>query len=155
MKKDIDFDLLGQEISEMLYPLFEEIEKGAKINKTDFIEACYNLFDAFHIPQRNLCILKFNQPQVISEEEKLLKNISENLAQIEQKYLSDENHQGIWNRLYNEKIGKTDKMKQIEVEKMYNQMRECTFFPMKPLKSKVVPSLNPTLKREYYNIIKD
>lgn len=155
IKQDIDFELLGQEMSEMLYPLFEEIQKGEQITKKDFIEACHNLFEAFHIPQRNLSILKFNQPHIISEEEKLLKNISKNLFEIEKKYLNDENHKGIWDRLYNQRIGKTEKTKQIEIQKIFNQMRECTFAPTRSIHQRRLFNHTPTIKRELKKIIQD
>ena len=153
MKKDIDFNLLGNEMSEMLYPLFEEINQNEEISKEDFIEACYNLFEAFHIPQRNLSILKFNQPIIKSKEEILLKNISDNLKEIEQKYLNDDQHKHIWNRLYKQPKTSNERTKQLKIEKMYNEMKECTFFPMGN-KKVVINQQTPTLKREVFRLLR-
>jgi hypothetical protein len=157
MKKDIDFELLGHEMSEILYPLFEEIQQNEEISKEDFIEACYNLFEAFHIPQRNLSILKFNQPKVISKEDLLLKDISDNLKEIEKKYLNGPDQSKVWERLYlqKKKKGFNEREKQLKIEQMYNQMKECTFFPIRSKEKKFVKSQTQSLKREYFQLIRE
>ena len=151
IKEDIDFKLLGEEMSEMLSPLFEEIENGEEIKKTDFIDACYNLFDAFHIPGKNLNILNFGKPKKQSNEDKMLAKIAENIKEIENKYINNEDHAPIWERLHNQKKLDDQNIKRIQLDQIRDQMKECTFFPMKVERKLKYAMSQPSLNRVLRN----
>lgn len=148
-KSDIDFDLLGEEIAEMLFPLFEEIEEGENIKKSEFVDACHNLFDAFHIPQRHLNILNFGKKQAKSDEDILLEKIRNTIQQVEAKYVKNESSPA-WKRLAARPIKDFNRLHELKVERNARLMKECTFHPnLVPVPKRDLP-YQPSLKRRVF-----
>lgn len=148
-KSDIDFDLLGEEIAEMLFPLFEEIEEGEQIKKSEFVDACHNLFDAFHIPQRHLNILRFGKKTPKSEEDKLLEKIRATIQQVERKYVNGaEKGLPAWKRLAGRPNKDFKRLLALKVDSNVRKMRECTFHPNLVPLPKRDRSFEPSLRRQ-------
>lgn len=119
------------------------------------METCRVLFDSLRIPQKNLNILKFNQTRPASREEELIKSISESLRDIEMKYLSADDRPPAWQRLYQHRRGVNEKTKRLVIEKMYRQLKECTFQPMSKVKKAPAPLEGESLRRHVTRLIRE